>query len=68
MLGDTADDIIEAITEIEERILAICDGSLPPMFRRPNQSGEEAMWEEIISPLGDISYNLALMRDEGDIE
>lgn len=68
MHGDTAEAIIDAITDIEDRILALCGYSLPDMFRKPDQSGEDAMFEQMISPLGDVSYNLAVLVDEGEIK
>jgi len=68
MHGDTADEILEAIDDLQERIQDICGGSLPDMFRRADQDGEEAFYEEMFSPLEDIAYNLAVLREEGVIE
>ena len=58
-------DILEMMEEVQEMIRECTNGELPPDYRIGNQTGEEAFYRVIYTPLADVESTLYnLLQDE----
>ena len=57
------DEIIQAIEELEDMLIEATGGELPPDWVRQGQTGEEAFYETVLNPLGDITHIVLALQE-----